>query len=463
MENLSPVRKNNRNDTIVAIATPPGFGGVGIVRVSGPLVVDIARRLLGSCPQPRLAQFSAFRDEGGQAVDQGIALYFKAPHSFTGEDVLELQAHGGPVILDQLVKATLAFGARPAEPGEFSRQAFLNDKLDLAQAEAIADLIHAQSEQAARSALSSLQGVFSEYIETLAQHMVQARLQVEAGIDFADEDIDIEESTKVVAVCQQMASEIDAMIADTQQGVLLREGVQVVIAGRPNAGKSSLLNRLSGEDCAIVTDLPGTTRDVLKQTIHLDGLPLHIIDTAGLRETQDVVESEGIRRAWQAIENADFVLYMVDLSREDLSLAAISAELAAFSTLKAPIILVANKADLVTESGIDWQQVPNVAASLCLSVKAEQGWQQLIDTIKQQVGFEQSGEGRFMARRRHLEALKQARLHLQEGMDAFALHGASELLAEDLRHAHEALCQITGRFTADDLLGEIFSSFCIGK
>lgn len=446
-------------ETIAAIATPPGYGGVGIVRVSGPLVSHISQKILGRLPSPRYAHYSFFHDPSEEVIDQGIALYFQSPHSFTGEDVLELHAHGGPVVLDQIVATCVHHGARLAEPGEFSKQAFLNDKLDLAQLEAISDLIHAESRQAAKSALSSLQGVFSEKIKKLSEALVSARIQVEAGIDFSDEDIDLEESGRVAVICQKIQKDIEEIIKNAQQGVLLREGIQVVIAGKPNAGKSSLLNALTGEECAIVTELAGTTRDLLKQTILLDGLPLHIIDTAGLRESEDLVEKEGIRRARKAIASADLILYLVDLSQEHLSLNLLRDELKAFSDGSSRLVIVGNKKDLCHSPLLSFRE----GIDLCISVKTEEGISQLKELIKERVGYGYHEEGNFIARRRHLEALSEVKQYIQFGVESFQVHQASELLAEDLRQAHQVLGKITGRFTTEDLLGEIFSTFCVGK
>ena len=453
----------SHNDTIIAQATAPGRGGVGILRVSGPLASEVAREVLGKLPKPRYADYLPFRDVDGTALDQGIALWFPGPNSFTGEDVLELQGHGGPVILDLLLKRILTLsGIRIARPGEFSERAFLNDKLDLAQAEAIADLIDASSEQAARSALNSLQGVFSTRVNRLVEALIHLRIYVEAAIDFPDEEIDFLSDGKIEAQLNHVMHSLDEVRAEARQGSLLREGMKVVIAGRPNAGKSSLLNALAGRDAAIVTDIAGTTRDVLREHIHLDGMPLHIIDTAGLREASDEVERIGIERAWNEIENADRVLFMVDgTTTEATDPATIWPDFIARLPPHLPVTVVRNKADITGEpTGLEEVSGYSLAR---LSAHTGEGVDSLRTHLKKSMGFETHLEGGFLARRRHLQALEQAAEHLQQGKMQLLGPMAGELLAEELRLAQQSLSEITGEFTSDDLLGHIFSSFCIGK
>ena len=396
------------NDTIVAQATPPGRGGVGILRISGLKAREVAETVLGKLPKPRYADYLPFKDADGSVLDQGIALWFPGPNSFTGEDVLELQGHGGPVILDLLLKRILTIpGLRIARPGEFSERAFLNDKLDLAQAEAIADLIDASSEQAARSALNSLQGAFSARVNHLVEALTHLRIYVEAAIDFPDEEIDFLSDGKIEAQLNDVIADLDAVRAEARQGSLLREGMKVVIAGRPNAGKSSLLNALAGREAAIVTDIAGTTRDVLREHIHIDGMPLHIIDTAGLREASDEVERIGIERAWQEIEQADRVLFMVDGTTTDaVDPAEIWPEFIARLPAKLPITVVRNKADITGET-LGMSEV-NGHALIRLSARTGEGVDVLRNHLKQSMGFDTNMEGGFLARRRHLQALEQA-------------------------------------------------------
>lgn len=453
----------SHNDTIIAQATAPGRGGVGILRISGQLASEVARVVLGKLPKPRYADYLPFRDVDGSVLDQGIALWFPGPNSFTGEDVLELQGHGGPVILDLLLKRVLTLdGIRIARPGEFSERAFLNDKLDLAQAEAIADLIDASSEQAARSALNSLQGAFSTRINSLVDALIHLRIYVEAAIDFPDEEIDFLSDGKIEAQLNQVIGSLNEVQAEARQGSLLREGMKVVIAGRPNAGKSSLLNALAGREAAIVTDIAGTTRDVLREHIHLDGMPLHIIDTAGLREASDEVERIGIERAWNEIEHADRVLFMVDGTTTDATDPAILwPDFIARLPAHLPITVVRNKADITGEP----QGLEEVSgySLVRLSARTGDGVDILRTHLKKSMGFETHLEGGFLARRRHLQALEQAAEHLQQGKMQLLGPMAGELLAEELRLAQLSLSEITGEFTSDDLLGHIFSSFCIGK
>lgn len=454
------------DDTIAAIATPAGRGGVGIIRLSGPKALMIAQAMTGAdrALQPRQAHFRRFRDSGGEVLDEGIALYFPGPNSFTGEDVVELQGHGGPVLMDMLLKRTLELGARMATPGEFSQRAFLNDKLDLTQAEAIADLIDASSQAAVRSATRSLQGAFSQRIQSLLESLIELRLYVEAAIDFPDEEVDFLSDGVIAARLQDVIGRLDAVLEEAKQGSLLREGVRVVIAGRPNAGKSSLLNALAGYDAAIVTDIAGTTRDVLREQIHIDGLPLHIIDTAGLRETDDRVEQEGIRRAYREMDQADGILLVYDLSTE-LSTGNQPLVLAGrfFDPLPGPdkLAFVANKCDVAGQGAV-MTEVEGYR-HLTLSARTGEGMAALRQHLKGLVGYQDAEHSPFIARRRHLEALMRTRTALKAA-DA-QLHGLAlgELMAEDLRSAQQALGEITGEFTADDLLGKIFGSFCIGK
>ncbi|MCS3461128.1 tRNA uridine-5-carboxymethylaminomethyl(34) synthesis GTPase MnmE [Aeromonas rivuli] len=450
-------------DTIVAQATAPGRGGVGIVRVSGPAAEQVAEIVLGKRPRVRYAEYLPFKDEQDQPLDQGIALLFKAPNSFTGEDVLELQGHGGPVIMDMLVRRILQIkGLRPARPGEFSERAFMNDKLDLAQAEAIADLIEASSEQAARSAMHSLQGQFSSKIQHLVESLIHLRIYVEAAIDFPDEEIDFLSDGKVSGDLHAIMTELDGVRAEAKQGALLREGMKVVIAGRPNAGKSSLLNALAGRESAIVTEIAGTTRDVLREHIHLDGMPLHIIDTAGLRDTQDQVEKIGIERAWAEIAQADRVLFMVDGTTTDaIDPREIWPDFVDRLPKNIGLTVVRNKADLTGEDLAPSQELGH--AVYRISAKTELGLPALRDHLKACMGFQGNTEGGFMARRRHLDALERAAERLLVAKEQLEVYVAGELVAEELRLAQESLSEITGEFSSDDLLGRIFSSFCIGK
>jgi len=447
-------------DTIAAIATPPGKGGVGIVRISGPKTRAIAKKILGQVPEPRLACFSRFKDSSENTIDEGVSLFFPKPNSFTGEDVLELHGHGGPVILDCLLQQTLKQGARLAKPGEFSERAFLNGKMDLAQAEAVADLINASSLQAAQSAMRSLQGEFSKRINVLLEELIKLRIMVEAAIDFPEEEIDFISESTIVQDLEKLLKQLDSIQKAAKQGVLLQEGIHVVIAGKPNAGKSSLLNCLSGRDTAIVTDIPGTTRDTLREYIQIDGLPLHIIDTAGIRESGDVVEQEGLRRAKAAIEKADLVLLMVDATEaKEEALDNIPENFLALFNER-PVLFVKNKIDLLGEKpGI---KKTKEAVEIQLSIKEKQGIDLLENYLKEFAGFE-AGEGGFIARRRHCDAIERCCNAIQEGLSQLKHQKAAELLAEDLRQAQNALSEITGQFTTDDLLGKIFSSFCIGK
>jgi tRNA modification GTPase len=432
---------------------------VGIVRVSGPLAGHITQQVCNIQPAPRQAVLCDFLQADGTPIDTGLILYFPAPRSFTGEDVLELHGHGGPVVMDMLLARILELGVRLARPGEFSERAFLNSKIDLAQAEAIADLIDSASRQAARLALHSLQGVFSQKVQHLVEQMIQLRLYVEAAIDFPEEEIDFLSEGKVGEQLTAIQQALVEVISNAHQGCLLREGMTVVLAGQPNAGKSTLLNALTERDSAIVTDIPGTTRDILREQIVIDGMPLHIIDTAGLRDSADTIELEGIHRAWTEIHRADRVLLLVD-DRHGITV----AEQAILERLPGDgpqLSLVRNKIDLS-------HQVPGIehgplGPEIRLSAKSGEGMPLLREHLKACMGYQNAGEGGFMARRRHLDALQRAEAILTAGGKQFLAHGAGELLAEDLRQAQQALGEITGEFTSDDLLGRIFSSFCIGK
>jgi len=442
-------------DTIAAIATAPGSGGIGVVRVSGPGSPHIASKVLGTCPAPRRAAYLAFKDVKGDLIDRGIAIYYPAPHSYTGEDVLELQAHGGPALMQLLLSRCLDLGARQAEPGEFTRRAYLNDKLDLAQAEAVADVISAATAEAARSAVRSLAGEFSRCIHALRDRLIDLRLYVEACLDFPEEDIDFISQGKVAGKLNGIATELQAIFAGARQGNLLREGIQVVLIGQPNVGKSSLMNQLAGEEIAIVTPVAGTTRDTIKSAIQINGVPLHIIDTAGLRETVDEVEQHGIARTWRALENAHAALLLVDVAHgitqaEKTILAQLRPDL--------PKIWVHNKIDLVDEAP-KCEQV-NDEIHLLLSAKTGAGLELLRKELLKIAGWQPQSEGVYMARARHLVALQTVEANV---LNAENLLSSLELLAEELRLAQESLNTITGEFTSDDLLGEIFSRFCIGK
>lgn len=449
-------------DTIVAQATAPGRGGVGIVRLSGAKSLEIAKTIIGFEPTPRHAHYVPFKDTEGEQLDMGIALYFPGPNSFTGEDVFELQGHGGPVIIDMLLSRCMALGARLARPGEFSERAFLNDKMDLTQAEAIADLIDSSSEQAAKCALRSLQGAFSKRIDELVEALIHLRIYVEAAIDFPEEEIDFIGDGKVAADLEDIRHKLHGVMKEANQGALLREGMSVVIAGRPNAGKSSLLNALSGKDSAIVTSIEGTTRDVLREHIHIDGMPLHIIDTAGLRDSPDEVERIGIQRAWEEIHKADRILLMVDSQSVDSNDPnEIWPEFMGQLKSRDHLTLVRNKVDL-TQENTGYEDI-NGLPVISLSAKTNDGIEALKTHLKSIMGFDSTTEGGFIARRRHIEALQKANRFLDAGFEQLHGYGAGELLAEDLKEAQEALSEITGAFTSDDLLGRIFGSFCIGK
>ncbi len=448
-------------DTIAAQATAPGRGSVGIVRVSGPKAAAIAAAIVNKPLTPRYAHYLPFYDRSRQVIDEGLALFFPGPNSFTGEDVLELQGHGGPVILDMLLKEITHLGARLARPGEFSERAFLNDKLDLAQAEAIADLIDSSSEEAARSAVRSLQGAFSTRVNELVEQLIHLRIYVEAAIDFPEEEIDFLSDGKVSRDLDKVINKLSTVFKEARQGTLVRDGMTVVIAGRPNAGKSSLLNALSGRDSAIVTDVAGTTRDVLREHIHIDGMPLHIVDTAGLRDSDDVVEQIGVKRAFDEIAQADLVLLMVDSTTTvDTEPHAIWPDFVDKLPTGEKITVIRNKSDLSSEQpGLTEGQYPVIR----LCAQTGNGVDILRQHLKTSMGYTGTTEGSFSARRRHIEALEKARDLLEQGRAQLRGMGAGELLAEDLRQAQQALGEITGEFTSDDLLGRIFTSFCIGK
>lgn len=457
---------HDNEDTIVAVTTPPGRGGVGMVRLSGSRAREIAETLLPRSAklEPRRAHFTAFINPEGDPIDEGLLLWFPAPHSFTGEEVIEFQGHGGPVLLDEIVQACIRAGARPAEAGEFSLRAFLNDRMDLAQAESIADLIDAGTREAAHAAMGSLQGAFSREVNALVEQLIQLRIHVEAAIDFPDEEIDFLSDGKVAEGLDGLLEQVRTVLRTAEQGRLLQEGMTLVIAGRPNAGKSSLLNQLSGQDTAIVTDVAGTTRDVLREQIQLDGLPLHLVDTAGLRESPDQVEKEGIKRAWREIEQADRLLVVADdrdwPGEPDLRALLPDSE-AYLSDLVMPVTLVRNKCDLSGRA--PGSEQTDAGTMVTVSAKTGAGLDELRTHLKASAGYRDTAESRFSARRRHLTALEQALEWMDTGRRQLAEHNAGELLAEDLRQAQQALETITGRFTADDLLGRIFSSFCIGK
>lgn len=444
---------STKTETIVAQATPSGHGGVSIVRLSGPQAREIAEIILGKIPTPRQACFTAFKDKDNQIIDHGIALFFPGPHSFTGEDVLELHGHGGPVIVNLLIQKILTLGARLARPGEFSERAFLNGKIDLTQAEAIADLIHASTEQAARSAIRSLQGDFSNKVKNLVEAVIQLRTYIEAAIDFVEEEIDFLSNENLHKRFEHIQAEVSAIKKAARQGSLLRDGITVVIAGKPNVGKSTLLNQLSGKDLAIVTDIPGTTRDTLREHIHIDGLPLHVIDTAGLRETTDKVEREGIRRAYKEIEQADLILYVIEGNEAFEPLPTLPSSI--------PLLIVHNKIDLIQEAPTVIKQGDKTIISV--SAKKNFGMDLLKETIKSHIGFSTLNEGTFSARQRHIDALNRATQFLTTAHKQLIETKAGELVAEDLRQAQLALAEITGEFNTEDLLGRIFASFCIGK
>lgn len=441
-------------DTIVAAATPPGKGGIGIVRISGDETESLATAMLGDLPQPRLATNAVIYNRNGDELDSGIALYFPGTASYTGESVLEFHGHGGPVVVSSIIDTAVELGARRAEPGEFSKRAFLNGKLDLVQAEAIADLIDSGTSQAARAALRSLSGSFSHAVENLQQQLANLRLHVEAAIDFPEEEIDFLSDEDLLKKIDDCAAAFEKLERETNIGRVLRDGLQFVIVGKPNAGKSSLLNLLSGQDAAIVTEVAGTTRDILRERIEIDGLAVELVDTAGLREDPDRIEAEGIRRAREALKKADGVLWIKDASVGEGG--ALDEDISG----DIPIIVLRNKIDI---TGEDAGPVDNDAHTLNVSAKSGAGIDDLRETIRRLAGYKDLGEGAFTARRRHVDAIALAAKRFGRGKEALDKKKAGELFAEELRLSHEALGEITGAFTSDDLLGRIFSEFCIGK
>jgi len=477
---------DHSSDPIIAIATAPGRGGIGVLRISGPSLAGYAQSLFGQALRPRHAHYLPFRSASGELMDEGIVLYFPGPHSYTGEDVLELQGHGGPAVLRRVLEDCLARGAalglRLAQPGEFTQRAFLNDRLDLAQAEAVADLIEASSTAAARSAMASLSGAFSAEIDALSERIVNLRMLVEATLDFPEEEIDFLEKYQAAQRLDDVARALDRVLRTARQGLVLREGLHVVLAGQPNVGKSSLLNALAGDEVAIVTPIAGTTRDRVVQQIHIEGVPLHIVDTAGLRDTDDTVERIGIERSWTEIARADVILHLQDARSPGDPL---DADITRRLPPAAPVLVVCNKADLLDEAGraafmgkASAPAVPagsgaapagagirpDLAAALLVSAHTGEGLDALRARLLAIAGWTPGVESPWLARERHVRALEAARSHLR----AAATHAAQsdqvlDLFAEELRLAHEALCGITGQFTSDDLLGEIFSRFCIGK
>jgi tRNA modification GTPase len=449
----------SHSDTIVAAATAPGRGGVGIVRLSGPKAPEIGATLVGNLPEPRRATLGRFLDQAGDPIDVGLALFFPGPQSYTGEHVLELQGHGGPVVVERLVERCIELGARRARPGEFTERAFLNGKIDLAQAEAVADLIDAGSREAARAAMRSLQGEFSSMVQGLTEALVDLRTYVEAAIDFPEEEVDFLGDQQLRDQLATVRAHFDAVAAAADHGRLLRDGITVVLAGRPNAGKSSLLNRLAGYDAAIVTAIPGTTRDVLRERIDIDGLPLHVLDTAGLRDSNDEVEAEGVRRATAEMTRADRVLFVIDCGDDPQGRAF--EEQRARLPADVPVTLVYNKVDLT--AGLPLSDTVSGPPIVHVSARTGDGLELLRAHLKDSVSFHTAGNGSVSARRRHLEALQRARACVETAARELEQRRAGELVAEELRLAQKALDEITGVFTADDLLGRIFGSFCIGK
>jgi tRNA modification GTPase len=449
-----PNNTTTKTDTIVAVATPQGRGGIGIVRLSGPNLQSLARTICGKSISPRHAHYASFLNQQGQIIDQGIVLYFPAPNSYTGEDVLELQGHGGIAMPQLVMQRCLELGARTARPGEFTLRAFLNGKLDLAQAESVADLIDATTSQAARSAMRSLKGDFSHAVHALVEALIQLRILVEAMLDFPEEEVDSVDVEKRSASLEKISQELEKILSLAQQGSLLREGAHIVLIGQPNVGKSSLLNRLSGEEVALVSDIPGTTRDVIRQAIQINGIPLHIVDTAGLRKSQDKVEQMGMERTHLAMQKADVILLLAEAGDH---LAPDDEQILAGMPQDIPRLNIFNKIDLSGQSAhIDDD---GGVSRIFLSAKTGDGMDLLAAKLLELIGWHQEA-GVFMARERHVQALQKAHVHLQRAAEMVA---QAELLAEELRLAQDELNSITGEFTSDDLLGKIFSSFCIGK
>lgn len=446
---------SNKTDTIAAVATGTSAGGIGVVRISGPLSAAIAKKILGQCPAPRHATYLPFEDSQHNLIDQGIAIYYPSPNSYTGDDVLELQAHGGLAVLHLLLSQCLTLGARQAEPGEFTYRAFLNDKMDLAQAESVADLINATTKEAANSAARSLSGEFSTLINTLLAELISLRMFVEACLDFPEEEIDFITQGNVLEKLHKIIASVDSVFSKAKQGALLRDGIDVVLIGQPNVGKSSLLNALSGDELAIVTDIPGTTRDTIKTLIQIDGVPVNIIDTAGLRETEDTVEKFGIDRTWRATQSAHIALLLLDathgIGKEELSIIDALPE-------QIHKVWIHNKIDLSQDKSRVSKREEEI--HIHLSAKTGEGLDILKSKLLDFVGYQTFEEGVFTARSRHLEALAQVDQHLSSAVNNI---NAAELVAEELKLAQNALASITGEFTPDDLLGEIFSNFCIGK
>ena len=435
------------------MATPGGRGGIAVIRLSGPGVAEIATGIVGVLPVPRHAHLCNFLQKDGSAIDRGIALYFESPNSFTGESVLELQAHGSPVVSELLIRRCLELGCRMARPGEFSERAFLSGRIDLAQAEAVADLIESSTESAARSAMQSLQGVFSDRVHQLVDQLTHLRIFVEASIDFPEEEIDFLSQSEVKSTLFSLQNEFDSLKTVVRQGKLIRDGLRVVLSGAPNAGKSSLLNLLSREQRAIVSDIPGTTRDVLEQHLELDGLPLVLLDTAGIRESEDSIEAEGVRRAREAQRTADVVLQIIDLSQKD----KLRDDSAADIPAGVEVLTIYNKIDL------DGTPAHTEKDKIFLSALTGEGLDLLVDHLKRVAGYKDTDSSQFIARQRHIDALNRARVHLDTGIEQLTQNQAAEILAEELRLAQRALGEITGEVTSDELLGRIFSSFCIGK
>lgn len=445
-------------DTIAAIATPTGRGSVGILRLSGPQAASISEKICGALPAPRVATLRHFRDAENNAIDQGLVLFFAAPNSFTGEDVVELQGHGGPVVLQLLQQAACVFGARPARPGEFSERAFLNNRMDLAQAEAIADLIDASSAQAVRAARRSLDGEFSQRVNALVEELIQLRVFVEGALDFSDEDVNWLADEGLSSRLEILLTHLHTLVAQAAQGRRLREGITVTLTGQPNVGKSTLLNRLAGTDAAIVTAIAGTTRDVLRENIVLDGMPITVVDTAGLRDSEDPVELEGIRRAWLALEQAEIALYLVD-SRQRIT--ADDEALLKKIPAHLQMLVIHNKCDLSNETPRCVTE--NSTTHIHLSASQGQGVELLVREIKKIAGLSEQSENIFSARARHLDALQRTLTHTSQAQQRLQEHATAELAAEELRLAQNALSEITGAFSSDDLLGRVFSQFCIGK